>query len=70
MLLMTTSKNHHMLQLFSIVYLGSDYRGRLTIAVKRMEALQAWRSWGAKALGYDDLGRLITAVRRKVVLLR
>ncbi|MCI36343.1 hypothetical protein A2U01_0057566, partial [Trifolium medium] len=47
-----------------------DYLERLTTVVRRMDALQAWRRWGAKALGYDDLGCLTTDVRRKVVSLR
>ncbi|MCH94272.1 hypothetical protein A2U01_0015229, partial [Trifolium medium] len=43
---------------------------RLTTVVRRAGALQAWRCWGVKALGYDDLGHLTTAMRRKVVSLR
>ncbi|MCI30345.1 hypothetical protein A2U01_0051554, partial [Trifolium medium] len=36
--------------------LKGDYLGRLTTVVRRMDVLQAWRHWGVKALGNDDLG--------------
>ncbi|MCI40701.1 hypothetical protein A2U01_0061934, partial [Trifolium medium] len=38
----------------------------LSSVATRMNVLRAWRCWGAKVFGYDELARLITAVTRKL----